>query len=86
MTDEVVEKSKTTIIVRMDETTRERLDKAVSRLPDPKGMQAAISRAALKLYLTLSEQDFESAEIQIKRIVQNPGLTLKITNTETLNG
>ena len=75
------EKLKSSILIRLDEHTRDRLDKAVARMPDPHGMQAAISRAALKLYLTLSEQDFEAAEMQIKRIVQNPSVELKLTHT-----
>mgnify|MGYP001610294491 CR=1 FL=1 len=79
MTEEVEEKVQTSILIRLDEQTRKRLDSAISRLPDPKGMQAAIARASLKLYLTLSERDFKSAEMQIKRIVQDPELSLNIT-------
>ena len=65
---EVEERSKTNLVLRIDEHTRERLDRAVAKLPDPKGMQAAILRASLKLYLTLSEGDLEAAESHIKRI------------------
>lgn len=78
--DTFPESKQTSLVMRIDDHTRDRLDRVIASFPDSKGMQAAILRASLKLYLTLAEGDLEAAESHIKRITGRPDLRFELLN------